>query len=309
MKISIIVPIYKVEDYLNRCLDSFLNNNTKDFEVIMVDDGSPDTSGLIADEYEIRYANYHSYHKDNGGLSDARNYGLEKASGEYIWFVDSDDYITNGALDKFVELNSRMQADVYCFAIEKSTEQRIETITYKSYNGVKNGYDFLIYQFENGYFQPEAWRNIYKKTLLINNNCYFTPGLLHEDEEWTPRTIINAKNVVVSSFVSYTYVVRENSIMKQSNLNRHIESIKRMIDNYEKNDFGFDSKLKKLILDRFINNYISCFSKGQFYCEKCYYLPYSYFKNKIYFPRTRIKVWLFCFNKKLFCKLSKFINK
>ena len=112
MKLSIIVPIYRVEDCLERCLSSFQNNVSKDFEVIMVDDGSPDSSGIIADNYSKKYSNYHSFHKENGGLSDARNYGLDFAQGDFIWFVDSDDYLIDGAIDEFFKINSKTMCDV-----------------------------------------------------------------------------------------------------------------------------------------------------------------------------------------------------
>ena len=310
MKLSIIVPIYNVEDCLKRCLDSFQKNKVKDFEVILVDDGSPDSSGKIADEYSEKYENYYAFHKENGGLSDARNYGLNKASGEYVWFVDSDDYITDGAIDEFFRINTEDSADVYCFTIEKRVcENPPEFISYKSYEGAKNGHDFLIFQYENGCFRPEAWRNIYKRSMLLEYDCFFTKGILHEDDEWTPRTLIKAEKIIISDFSAYVYVVRENSIMKQSKFDRHIQSLRFIIEKYESQDFGFSAKLKKLIMDRLINCYISCFAKGQFYNEKQYSLPYAFFKNKMVFGRTRIKVFLYCLNKKLFCKISKLLNR
>ncbi len=207
-------------------------------------------------------------------------------------------------------MSQKKTADVYCFTIEKHEgDSPVEYISYKKYDGVKCGSDFLMFQYQNGCFRPEACRNIYNKSLLVDNECYFTKGILHEDDEWTPRVLIKANAIVVSTFSSYVYVIRENSIMKQTKFNRHIESLKFMIEKYDNQDFGFGEQLKRLILDRMINNYISCFAKGQFYKEKQYYMPYSFFKDKIVFFRTRVKVYLFCFNKRLFCAVSKFITK
>lgn len=310
MKLSIVVPIFNVENYLRRCLNSFQSNQNKNvFEVIMVDDGSTDKSGLIADEFANLYRNYHSFHKENGGLSDARNFGLKKASGEYIWFVDSDDYITDGAIDEFYHISESVSADVYCFNVFKENEENISKYpSYKEFSELKSGRDFLMYQYKNKSFRPEAWRNIYKKVFLLNNQCFFLKGIVHEDEEWTPRTLIKAEKIYYSGFYSYVYFVRKNSIMKQQIFNKHIESIKFTIDEYDYHDFGFDSNLKKFALDRMINNYVSCFSKGQFYNEERYFLPYSFFKGKMVFLRTKFKVFLFVINKKLFCKLSKIIS-
>lgn len=305
MKLSIVIPIYNVEDYLERCLNSILQNEFKDYEVLMIDDGTKDSSGLIADEYASKYENFHAFHKENGGLSDARNYGLKKASGEYVWFIDSDDYITSGSIDVFVQNEDKVKSDVYCFTIEKHSENNdIEYIEYTPINGTMNGSEFLKFQYTKGTFRPEAWRNIYRRSLLVDHDLYFEKGILHEDDEWTPRVLVKASKVLVLKHSAYVYVVRGNSIMKQQSFNKHIESIKFMIDKYVENDFGFDSELRLLILDRMINNYISTFAKGDFFNDKRYYLPYKFFKDKIAFSRTRVKVLIFCFNKKLFCKIS-----
>ena len=110
MKVSIIVPVYNVERHLNKCLDSLVNQTLKNIEIIIVNDGSLDNSQLIINEYSNKYKNIRTFIKKNGGLSDARNYGLKKAKGEYVLFVDSDDYI---ALDSCERLyNTAKQDDV-----------------------------------------------------------------------------------------------------------------------------------------------------------------------------------------------------
>lgn len=310
MTLSVIIPIYNVETYLRRCLNSIQQNKFEDFEVIMVDDGSNDLSGKIIDEYAMRFSNYHAFHKANGGLSDARNYGLLRAVGEYIWFVDGDDYITSGAIDEFEKLLRKNKSDVYCFTIEKHlNDKQIDFISYTHFEGSINGIDFLKLQYLNFTFRPEAWRNIYRKAFLLENGLFFEKGLLHEDDEWTPRVLVKADSIILSPFSAYAYVVRDNSIMKQTNYVRHIESIKFMIDKYANHDFGFDQELKLLVMDRMINNYISVFAKGKFVNEKKYYLPYSFFRDKIFFTRTRVKVLIFCLSKKLFCRVSQQINK
>lgn len=124
--ISVIVPIYKVEKYLNRCVDSILNQTFKDFELILVDDGSPDNSPAICDEYAAKYDFIHVIHKENGGLSSARNAGIdwatENSKSDYLLFVDSDDIIKKNLLQKTVKLAKKHNADIVCFGIEMTDE-------------------------------------------------------------------------------------------------------------------------------------------------------------------------------------------
>ena len=122
-KVSVIVPIYKVENYLNRCVDSILNQIYKNIEVILVDDGSPDKCGEIADIYQSKDTRVKSVHKENGGLSDARNYGMKYVAGEYVVFVDSDDWIKEEMIETLVELAIELKADIvqsgFYYAYEK----------------------------------------------------------------------------------------------------------------------------------------------------------------------------------------------
>ena len=109
---SIIVPIYKVEQYLERCVDSLVNQTEKNIEIILVDDGSPDRCNALCDRYAERYDKVVVVHKTNGGLSDARNEGIKRATGEYVMFVDSDDYIDNNTIELLVDEQKRADADI-----------------------------------------------------------------------------------------------------------------------------------------------------------------------------------------------------
>ena len=108
-KVSIIVPVYKAEQYLHRCVDSILSQSFTDCELILVDDGSPDKSGEICDEYASRDSRIQVIHKQNGGVSSARNAGLDVAHGEYVWFVDSDDWIENDSLKEIYNIMSNLK--------------------------------------------------------------------------------------------------------------------------------------------------------------------------------------------------------
>ena len=113
MKVSIIVPVYNVEEYLRKCLDSLVNQTYQNIEIIIVNDGTKDNSQSIIDEYKKKFSKLiNSYMKENGGLASARNYGIDKATGEYIMFVDSDDYIDTNMVEKLVRTASKKYSDI-----------------------------------------------------------------------------------------------------------------------------------------------------------------------------------------------------
>ena len=112
MKLSIIIPIYDVESYLKRCLDSIVNQNSNNIEVIMINDGSTDNGPIIAEQYSRQYENFYLINQENKGLSGARNTGISASKGDYLWFVDSDDYIANDAVDKILDAIEVSNADI-----------------------------------------------------------------------------------------------------------------------------------------------------------------------------------------------------
>lgn len=152
--VSIIVPVYNVEKYINRCIDSILAQTFTDWECILVDDGSPDKSGEICDEYASRDSRIQVIHKQNGGVSSARNIGIKRATSEWITFVDSDDYLYEDSLFKMVELTKQYDADLYCFGICITTKDK--QMQHKQHHETS-------YTIEGSY--------LIKKMLLYTTNC------------------------------------------------------------------------------------------------------------------------------------------
>ncbi|MFZ7133255.1 MAG: glycosyltransferase family 2 protein [Eubacteriales bacterium] len=210
--ISIIVPIYKVEKYLHRCVDSILNQIYKNLEIILVDDGSPDNCGSICDEYKTKDYRIKVIHKKNGGLSDARNAGLELVNGDYICFLDSDDWIHEEYISKLYHLLIKTNSDIsVCNFIRTSTE-----------NILINNFNEEIYEFSNvealGQFIDKlyvqmvvSWGKLYKKKLF--NNIRFPVGRIHEDEFITYKLIYKANKIVFSTAQLLYYWQRNESIM------------------------------------------------------------------------------------------------
>ena len=220
IKLSIIVPIYGVEQYLRKCVDSLLAQAYEDYEIILVDDGSPDACPQICDSYAAAYKNIHVVHRENGGLSAARNSGIEVAQGEYIMFVDSDDYIEPNVLNGLLAQVERDNLDVLRYRLQYVNPQYEVFNPYKSdpfkgndYSEMPtDGVSFLNSRMSTACY---AWAFVIKRELL--DGCIFTPGIYFEDTDWTPRMLCKAKRVASTKTVVYNYLMREGSITNAVN--------------------------------------------------------------------------------------------
>lgn len=219
-KLSIIIPVYGVEQYLRKCVDSLMNQDMDNYEIILVDDGSPDECPQICDSYVAAHKNIQVVHRKNGGLSAARNSGIEVARGEYIMFVDSDDYIEPNVLKGLMEQVERDKLDVLRYRLQYVNPQYEVYNPYKSdpfkgndYSKIPtDGVSFLNARMNT---QCYAWAFILKRELL--DGCIFTPGIYFEDTDWTPRMLVRAKRVASTETVVYNYLMREGSITKAIN--------------------------------------------------------------------------------------------
>lgn len=204
--VSVIIPVYKVESYLRQCVDSVLAQTYTDFEIILVDDGSPDGCPAICDEYAAKDSRVKVMHKENGGLSDARNVGIKGAKGEYLLFLDSDDYLDtefkyiNAVID-FI-LSTRL--DVYFLrSIQEIPSHSHWTTKYVC--TVHSRKRFLLRTFFSVPYQA-AWLFIVKRAFIVDGNLFFKKGILHEDEEWMPRILLeNRCPVGIISLPLYVY--------------------------------------------------------------------------------------------------------
>ena len=223
MKLSIIVPVYNVADYLPKCLDSLLAQNLpqNEYEIIVVNDGSTDNSADIAQQYADKYTNITLINQANQGLSGARNAGIKCAKGDYIQFVDSDDYLEDNVLGGLMKQVENDDLDVLRFNYENVNDKGDVINPNKDpkhfvdfSNEVLDGLTFL-----NQRLGPACYavQFIIKKELLIDNNIIFKSGIYFEDVEWTPRMLLKAGRVASTGAVVYYYLVREGSITKAVN--------------------------------------------------------------------------------------------
>lgn len=205
---SIIVPVYNVEAYLPKCVDSILNQTYKNFELILVDDGSPDNSGKMCDEYAKKDSRVKVVHKENGGLSSARNAGIDCTNGEFLLFVDSDDFIENNTLEILYKKIIETDCDIVCFNIYEYRNERIAGFVD---NGVLNR---LEAERKHIMTNPSSCRRIYRTELFTKNDIRFKEGIIYEDLALIPALSNFTSKISFVDDKLYYYVLRENSIMR-----------------------------------------------------------------------------------------------
>ena len=206
--ISLVIPVYNVEKYLDKCMESVLAQTYDNFEVILVDDGSTDNSGKMCDEYAKKDSRVIVYHKPNGGLSDARNFGVEHCNADLVSFIDSDDYVTEDYLEYLWYLMSKYNCKMSCAGNKIVPEGKDYTL--KSDNITEEKLDTVKSLERICYTSVGAWARLYKKELLLNNP--FPVGRIYEDLASTYRKIAECDYVVFSDKQVYIWIQRENSI-------------------------------------------------------------------------------------------------
>lgn len=317
MLFSIVVPVYNVEKYIKECIDSVLSQTCINFELILVDDGSKDLSGAICDEYAAKDSRIKVIHKENGGQSTARNAGLSVASGDYVFFMDSDDFLTyNGFFDDIYKTMDE-NTDIVIFRYQKYyNEQKVVPVGTEFSKMNYSNSDELLYELvKHDTFYCSCWTKFIKTSILKDNNIIFDESLCCEDMDWYYQVVQRAKEFKVLDKICINYRQREGSVtavFKKKSVTDFIFTIDKWI-----NVFGDleNSKRKEVLLS----------SLAKLYCNLLivYSIHYKDLKNekeKIYSlkkllkhnlnPRTS-KIYLFYrfFGIALTCTIIRIINK
>ncbi|MDF3265839.1 glycosyltransferase [Lactiplantibacillus plantarum] len=290
IKVCVIVPIYNVEKYIERCLMSLANQTLKNIKIILVDDGSTDSSGRIAEKYADKYNNMIYLNKKNGGLSDARNFGLRHAEGEYIGFVDSDDYVEPDMFEKMYDLSNNGEKKIIeCnFIWEYPNKKKNDLI--HSYTSKK---DYLI----NG--RVEAWNKIYKLSWLRKSRIIFPTGLLYEDLNFFFKLIPyleNIDDIAIAKDYLIHYVQNDNTITNSETIKiSHIVPIYEDIFNfykelnvYNKYYYELEYKFCRNLLVSFMIKVLTVKDKK----IRSQLLDLFIHKIRIYFPNWKKNVYM-----------------
>lgn len=270
--VSVIVPVYNVEKYIERCILSVLNQTYQNYELLLVNDGSSDGSGRICDAYHSKYPQIKVYHKENGGLSDARNYGLQKAEGEYIVFLDSDDYIAGEFLACLYRLLEETRADIAVCGFyhmdtdtfpEEKKDRRYQTVLLSAQETLADWHGI------RGKMETCVWNKLYKRKVfaLDKEPVLFPIGTYYEDVYTTHRLVDNAERIVFTEKPLYMYYKRSGSIMESKltmeKMKMSITAQKKRLDFFESR--GYERSADRLLVGLALHEilfYSHCQSSG-----------------------------------------------
>lgn len=337
IKLSIIVPIYGVEQYLRKCVDSLLTQDilSSEYEIILVDDGSLDKCPQICDSYAAAHENIRVVHRENGGLSAARNSGIEVAQGEYLMFVDSDDYLQKNVLGALIEQMESQHLDVLRYNYQNVRENGDIFVPFKTgkpyfdyTDDILDGESFLNKRLGYACY---AWAFILRRDLIIGNqtsniihntsekdDCLFTPGIYFEDTDWTPRLLLKAKRVSSTERIVYNYLWREGSITLPDNPAKK----RKVLEDKIKLLYGFRERCKLVHDQRWFvwqtaGTTMSVLGILSTYSSKERKPYINQLKSLNLFPlstyrasgKVKLKIWLANISPKLYCNLMHFIHK
>lgn len=258
--ISIVIPIYNVEKYLRKCLDSVYSLNLDNKEVVLVNDGSTDTSINILNEFKNKYPNKTKLiTQKNQGLSEARNMGIKNSNGKYILFIDSDDFIIPTETEEFINFGLDKKVDILIGNYREYYNENY--IVQKSFynldkNLEKEGIFFIENGVKNKCFRFAVWQNIYRKNFLLENNLFFKKGLLHEDNLFTPEAFFYAKKV--RCFNKKFYFYRKNNLesitqtVNKKNYEHMLYTIIKLLE-FKKSNNIENNYFNRIVLGIYIN--------------------------------------------------------
>lgn len=255
IKYSFIVPVYNTSKYLKKCLDSLVKQTFKDFEIIIVNDGSTDNSKDIISKYESKHRNIKVINEENQGLSMARNNGVKKASGKYIIFIDSDDYVEKDLLKQIDNEIEDVDVLRYQVITEDENGENKKTYNEEAFDTMK-GYDAFKY-IANYHFVEPAWCYVYKTQYYKDNKFNFKKGVYHEDFGLIPYVIYKARKVKSISYVGYYYITRNGSIMNNSDYKKTVKKAFDMLEQYKTMRLFAKNINRRNNLDDYYLSYIS----------------------------------------------------
>ena len=317
--ISIIVPVYNVEKYICRCIDSILAQTYKDFELILVDDGSTDSSGKICDDYKERDKRIKVIHKENGGLSSARNVGIDVAEGDYIGFIDSDDYIRKDMYEILYKCIQKNNCDIsicnYLFIDEDGNGVTHMNNDLPIKDEIISGYEAIEKMCSyKGFYYITAWNKLYNKHIISSNK--FPIGRVHEDVFNSYKILFNSNKVGCVYEPLYYYTINSNGITHKAFNIKRLDILYAYIERIKFSKINNLDLLKitteKLFWDEMIKYYFMLDNKSSevknIYKDlrkKSIYLIPNLIYNHDYNWKNKVAILLFLFNPNIYTRILK----
>lgn len=275
-KVSIVVPVYNVEKYLKRCVDSLIGQSYPNLEILLIDDGSKDNSLSICKEYELKDSRIRVFHKENEGLGLTRNYGIERATGRYITFVDSDDYLTSDAVETMLEKATATDADVVIANNYYKDEEQKVTLPERLYSGTEIKEVLMVHMMGNKGNELDAlsytaWGKLYKKDLFTQNNLVFPSErkLIWEDLAFSVEAYPLCEKVYVLHKPVYYYCFNEGSLTHTYKPNK-LELVMELYHymGIKIQELGLPKEAQYRLNTNFIGHIRTCIKLEVFYADK-----------------------------------------
>ena len=308
--VTVIVPIYKVEQYINRCVDSIISQTYKNLEIILVDDGSPDSCGKICDDYAKSDSRIKVIHKENGGLSDARNAGIAVANGDYLMFVDSDDWVDEDFCESAVSTLEKNNSDIVVFGYNRVDESDNLLDSWNLQGRHKYSKQEALKKLFRSEIDNYAWNKIYKRSLF--HEIRYPKGKLWEDIGTTYLLFAEAESIYISNCVTYNYLMRKSSITGQRNRKGELDMFTQRLEQYEfaqKNFPGLSKEILPLLVFSALRAYIFAGNdrNGKDICERADQFLTSH-KQEVKKLSAGFKSTLFYFNKQLYRNMARIVE-
>lgn len=295
-KVSIIVPVYNVGQYIEKCLDSVFGQTYSNIELIIVDDCGTDDSMHVVREYLAKHNSLKAYilsHEKNRGLSAARNTGLLQSTGDYVYFLDSDDYIKPDCLMKLVNPLKIKNWDIIIGNYESSGLDRSRS-DLKLKTGPVDGQDAVLSSYADGLWYVMAWNKLCRRDFLLANHLTFEEGLLHEDVIWSFQIACKATSVYIVDDITYIYLLRQSSIMTSMSIDKDVsvylqvfekivEFIVRENRVYGKDEYKIvEGKISGILYSLLQKNEVSLFMKYYpRFCRLSYISPVEAYRKHL----------------------------
>lgn len=314
-RFSIIVPVYNVEAYLGKCINSLITQDYENYEILLVNDGSTDESGKICDYFSSICARVKVFHCKNKGVSAARNYGMEQAQGEYLIFVDSDDCVEPDLCRRLDAVIRKSQnADVVAYngweeEQGKKTREKIKEVK-RAELTIWNGHDYLLNCYKKESLEVVVWLYCLRKGYAEQQKLRFIEGIYHEDVEFVPRALLSADKLVEIRDCLYHYQVRPGSISTHSNKRKNVKDLFYVLELQNALAERQEPELRKWMKNSILNSGLSMVMEAQMYQPEYRKLFHKAFlKGKAATVRNRLRALLCAVNMRLYCEINSYYKK
>lgn len=308
LNVSVVVPVYNVEKYLDVCLESLTNQTLPFHEIILVDDGSKDSSGAICDKWETKNPLIKVVHQANSGQSVARNKGIELATGKYVLFVDSDDTIDWNTVERFEKAMGEREPDLCVGNLRIVTGENIRRRPHTLSNNqtMMDGKEYLKVEYAAHTMHVAPVLSLYKREFLLKNDLKFAPGLVHEDELFAPIVFSAARTVLPTDIEFYDHRIREGSTTTRKDKTKNAHSIIEICSLLEKWAVSIDDKiLVDQILEHCVDLYYKVFVDADLVKWPDIRIDKAYLRKHGKTSKNRLRYMLYRLNERAFVFVEK----